>query len=164
MAQSDRPPPDATWLELKIPPPAVVAIAAAAMWLLPAVATTPRLGPLHAWWAAALAAAGAAVALAGVIEFRRAHTTIDPRRPSAASALVVQGIYRYTRNPMYLGMLIVLLGWAVYLAKLSAFLALPLFVWYLTVFQIRPEERALRERFGAEFDAYAARVRRWVGR
>lgn len=149
-------------LALKVPPLVLVALAAAAMWLLPAVAATPHLGPWHAWLCAALALLGAAICLAGVLAFRQARTTVDPLHPAAATSLVVRGIYRYTRNPMYLGFLVALLAWALYLAKLSAFLVLPLFVWYLSVFQIRPEEVALRERFGADFDAYAARVRRWL--
>ncbi len=149
-------------LALKIPPVALAALAAAAMWFLPAIAILPRLGPRHAGLCAALALLGAAVCLAGVLAFGRARTTVDPMRPAAATSLVVRGIYRCTRNPMYLGFLLALLAWALYLAKLSALLVLPLFVGYLTVFQIKPEEAALRDRFGAGFDAYAARVRRWL--
>lgn len=82
--------------------------------------------------------------------------------PAAATSLVVRGIYRYSRNPMYLGLLVVLLALALYLAKLSAFAMPPVFVLYLTALQIKPEEAALRERFGPEFDDYTARVRRWL--
>lgn len=149
-------------LALKVPPLALMALAAVVMWLLPAMATLPRLGTWHTALCMAAALLGIAVCLAGVLAFRLARTTVDPRRPAAATALVVRGIYHHTRNPMYLGFLFVLLAWALYLAKLSSFLVLPLFVLYLTVFQIRPEEVALRERFGREFDAYAARVRRWL--
>lgn len=72
------------------------------------------------------------------------------------------GIYRFTRNPMSLGFLVALLGWAVYLANVGAFLLLPAFVCYMNRFQIRPEEMALRERFGESFVAYQRRVRRWL--
>jgi len=82
--------------------------------------------------------------------------------PSKASSLVVTGIYGYTRNPMYLGGLVMLSAWALFLAKLSACFFLPLFVAYLTRFQIIPEERVLRARFGTEFDDYTKRVRRWA--
>ena len=149
-------------LALKIPPLALVAIIAATMWFLPSIAALPI--PRH-WSMAvsiAMALSGAAVCLAGVLAFRQARTTVDPMRPAAATSLVVRGIYRYSRNPMYLGFLFLLLAWALHLGSLSAFLLLPLFVAYLTVFQIRPEEAALRERFGADFDAYTARVRRWL--
>lgn len=163
MAGIDRPAPrPLSGLALKIPPLALVALAAAAMWLLPAIASLPRFGLWHVGLCAALALLGPAICLAGVLAFRQARTTVDPMRPAAATSLVVRGIYRYTRNPMYLGFLLALLAWALYLAKLSALLVLPLFVGYLTVLQIRPEEAALRERFGADFDAYAARVRRWL--
>ncbi len=78
------------------------------------------------------------------------------------STLVVTGIYRYTRNPMYLGGLVMLSGLALFLAKLSACFFLLFFVIYLTRFQIMPEEKVLRARFGAEFDDYTRRVRRWA--
>lgn len=149
-------------LALKVPPLVLVLAVATVMWLLPAVIAMPHWGRLHAVVCVIVALLGASVCLAGVLAFRQAHTTVDPRRPAAAASLVVRGIYHRTRNPMYLGFCLVLLAWALYLAKLSAFLLLPLFVWYLTVFQIKPEEQALRARFGPDFDAYAATVRRWL--
>ena len=149
-------------LALKVPPLALVAFAATAMWFVPAIVTLPRFGPWHTSLCAAIVILGLAVCLAGVLAFRQARTTVDPMRPDAATSLVVRGIYRYTRNPMYLGFVLVLLGWALYLAKLSALLVLPCFAVYLTVFQIKPEEVALRERFGSDFDTYTALVRRWL--
>ena len=94
--------------------------------------------------------------------FRRARTTVNPLKPESASALVISGIYRHTRNPMYLGFAIILLGWCVLLGSAWAVLGVAGFVLYIGRFQIRPEERALRELFGAEFDAFCSRVRRWV--
>ena len=92
--------------------------------------------------------------------FRRAHTRPEPWQP--ASSLVVRGTYRFTRNPMYLGLLLILAGWAAALANAVAVVLLPGFVAYVTRFQILPEERILRSRFGAEFEAYARTVRRWL--
>jgi protein-S-isoprenylcysteine O-methyltransferase Ste14 len=109
-----------------------------------------------------LALAGAAVALAGVSEFGRARTTVNPLRPERASALVVSGIFRRTRNPMYLGLAIVLLGWAWYLAHPVAALGVPAFVAWMNRSQIPREERALEQLFGAEFVRYKSRVRRWL--
>ncbi len=149
-------------LALKIPPLVLVLACAVLMWLLPAWANAPHLGAWHPVLSALVALLGAGTCLAGVLAFRQARTTVDPMHPSAASALVVKGIYHRTRNPMYLGFLLVLLAWALFLAKLSAWLVLPLFVLYLNRFQIAPEERALRERFGPAFDAYIAQVRRWL--
>ena len=99
---------------------------------------------------------------AGIAEFRRARTTVSPVDPSAASALVDTGIYRWTRNPMYLGMAMLLLGWTIILGNPAGLLAVPLFQIYLNTFQIRTEEFALRGLFGDAYIAYCARVRRWI--
>ena len=155
------------WLEHRIPPPLIDAACALLMWALARALPQAQLWPPGGssgvvGAALALAALGGAVALAGTLEFRRAHTTVNPLAPRRASTLVTRGIYRVTRNPMYLGMLGVLAGWAVWLGNIAAWLGLPLSMALLTALQIRPEERILAERFGAEFERYAARVRRWL--
>ena len=152
-----------TSLELRVPPLAVLLIAGLLMGLTalwaPALAwpTQIRIGA-----GAGILTLGILIAVSGVVAFRRARTTVNPLRPDGASSLVASGIYRYTRNPMYLGMLLVLIGWAVYLARPWALLVLPVFVAYMNRFQIMPEERELARHFGAEFQAYRARVRRWL--
>lgn len=151
------------FLELKVPPMLVFAITGALIWMV--ARASPRLQfeiPGQGSIASALIAAGLAVAILGVVSFRRARTTVNPLNPATASALVVSGVYRWTRNPMYLGTLLCLFGWAVFLGNTIGFLLLPAFVGYLNRFQIAPEEVALRERFGAEFESYRARVRRWI--
>ena len=153
------------WLEHRIPPPLIDAVCAGVMWALARAFPQAQWSSGSVWVtgaALALAALGGGVALAGVLAFRRARTTVNPLAPQRASALVTSGIYRVTRNPMYLGMLIVLAGWAVWLGNAAAWLGLPLSVALLTVLQIRPEERILAERFGEDFKRYAARVRRWI--
>jgi protein-S-isoprenylcysteine O-methyltransferase Ste14 len=100
--------------------------------------------------------------LLGVVSFRRARTTVNPLKPGDATTLVVSGVYGFTRNPMYLGFLFLLLGELAWLGSPVALLAAPAFVLYLNRFQIAPEEIALRERFGAEFIAYTTRVPRWL--
>ena len=94
------------------------------------------------------------------LEFRKARTTLDPH--GSAKTLVKSGIYRFTRNPMYLGLLLLLAGWALYLANILAFLFLPAFILYMNRFQIKPEERALMDRFGQKYLEYASRVNRWI--
>ena len=94
--------------------------------------------------------------------FRRAGTTVNPLQPENSSALVVGGIYRYTRNPMYLALLMLLFAWGIVLSNPYSMLAAWAFVPYMNRFQIRPEERAMTQRFGEEFLRYAARVRRWI--
>ncbi len=150
-------------MALRIPPVILVLIAAFLMW---GVATLfPALG-FDMLWAVAfsveLAIVGLAVSTLGVVAFRQVRTTVNPRAPELASVLVVAGIYRYTRNPMYLGFLILLVGWAVFLENAAAFLVLPLFVLYMNRFQIQPEEKALETLFGQEFVAYKQTVRRWI--
>ena len=155
------------WYEHKIPPPAIDVAAAGLMWWLARAVPAAQLWPPGAWplglgAALGIALAGGLIALAGVLEFHRAHTTVNPMAPQKASALVTSGVYRITRNPMYLGMLLVLAGWALWLGNAAAFVGLPLFVAVLNLLQIAPEERVLRERFGDAFTRYAARVRRWI--
>ena len=107
-------------------------------------------------------AAGTVIALAGVVEFVRRKTTVNPVTPGAAAVIVTSGIYRFSRNPMYLGLLLVLMGWAVWLSNLMAFALLPFFVLYMNRFQIEPEERALSAKFGRAFIDYMGSVRRWI--
>ncbi|MGB5625393.1 MAG: isoprenylcysteine carboxylmethyltransferase family protein [Woeseiaceae bacterium] len=110
----------------------------------------------------ALAFIGSGIAVAGVFAFRRHDTTVNPMKPETTATIVTAGIYCVTRNPMYLGIAFVLLGWAIYLANLAALLLVPAFVAYMTRFQIKPEERALLEKFGSNFADYMAAVRRWI--
>jgi protein-S-isoprenylcysteine O-methyltransferase Ste14 len=112
--------------------------------------------------ALALVAIGQSISISGMVSFRRAKTTMNPIKPSAASSLVTNGVYRFTRNPMYLGLSITLMGWAVFLSNLLALVAVPLFVLYISRFQINPEERVLSSLFGAEYAAYKEKVRRWL--
>lgn len=152
-----------TNLELKVPPPAVALVTALAMWWL--ARSGPWLGlplPGRRLIALGLVALGVGFALAGLLAFRRAQTTINPTRPGSTSALVRAGIYTRSRNPMYLGLLSVLCGWGLFLGNALAFALLPVFVVYLNRFQIEPEERVLAEKFGDEFADYCRAVRRWI--
>jgi protein-S-isoprenylcysteine O-methyltransferase Ste14 len=150
-------------MELKIPPPIIALMCALLMFgiarAVPAGAVAVAVAPVIS---VALALAGVTLALAGVIAFNRSQTTIHPLHPEKTSALVTSGIYNRTRNPMYLGMVLVLAGVAVYLGNALALVGLPLFVATITRLQIIPEEQILRAKFGAEFDTYTERVRRWI--
>ena len=150
-------------LELKVPPPVVALVLGLAMWAVSRLTPTFEVeGPLR--FAAAVCAAliGATFSAAGVTAFRRAKTTLNPMRPATASSLVTRGIYRITRNPMYVGLLFVLVGWAAFLCAPWALAGPALFVAYITRFQIAPEERALMSAFGEVYASYKARVRRWL--
>ena len=151
------------FLELRIPPPLAGLTVAVGMWAVatfPPVLQLPRLVRLLV--AAALGAIGVAIAIGGVMSFRRAKTTVNPLKPETSAALVSTGVYSFTRNPMYLGMVLVLFAWAVYLSSLWSLIGPLFFALYITRFQIVPEERVLDQLFGASFAEYKERVRRWL--
>ena len=150
-------------LELKIPPPIVALIAAVAMWGIKLISPVVEISSgMRLTTALALALLGGACAMAGALTFRRAKTTVNPLRPERATSLVSSGIYRLTRNPMYVGVLAILVAWAVFLAAPLALIGPAAFAAYITRFQIRPEERALSVIFGNEYEGYRSRVRRWL--
>lgn len=151
------------WLELKIPPVPLAGLLAALMWL--AARECPAAGfsfPARKSVAICLILIGAITSGAGVVSFRRARTTVNPMNPRASTALVVSGVYRFTRNPMYLGFLLMLFGWAAILSNMVSFLFAPGFYFYMNRFQIEPEERVLASVFGEAFAAYRSRARRWL--
>lgn len=150
-------------LRLRIPPVAVAALAVVAMWGI--THATPALHfQLPAKWVLATACvlAGLIFAALGVVRFVRAETTVNPLKPAEASALVTSGVYRLTRNPMYLGLLLLLAGVACVFSHGLAFAVLPAFVIYMNRFQIAPEEAALSGIFGTAYATYRQRVRRWL--
>jgi protein-S-isoprenylcysteine O-methyltransferase Ste14 len=150
-------------LELKVPPLIVALTLGVMMW---AIDWFLPLASNHSFGRTILAIAifGSAVAITAtaILGFRKAETTVNPTTPEAASAIVTTGVYRLTRNPMYLGFLLALLAWAVFLGNIVSAMILVLFVAYMNRFQISPEERALRARFGEPYEAYLRSVRRWL--
>lgn len=152
-----------SFLDHRVPPPVLMGAVALLMWL--AATDTPDLawsGMTRLAAAAAFAAAGIAFNVAGFRAIRHAGSTIDPTRPAAASTLVVGGPFRFSRNPMYVGFTLMLLAWAAWLQSPWVFAGPLIFVLYLARWQIAPEERALRAKFGAAYTEYEARVRRWL--
>lgn len=150
-------------LELKVPPDVVWLVVAALMWL--ASVGTPRVAvPVYVRLAtaASLAGAGVWVVVAARIALERAHTSWLPQTPGQATSLVTSGVYGMSRNPIYLGMLLVIVAWAVVLASPVAVVLSTTFVLYLDRFQIFPEERALSVVIGQEYLDYRVRVRRWI--
>lgn len=150
-------------LELKVPPPVVALVLALAMWAISRFTPTVDVDVLPRVVAGVvLAVIGGAFSAAGITAFRRAKTTLNPMKPEAASALVTGGVYRFTRNPMYVGLLFVTLGWAAALGAPWGLLGPIAFVAYITRFQIVPEERVLRSSFGQAYTGYLGQVRRWL--
>ena len=150
-------------LALKVPPVAQVIITAAAMYgvskMVPAL--TFSLNGSTAL-AVGLGVIGMRLGVMGVTQFRKAQTTPNPQALEKVSSLVTSGIYRYSRNPMYLGLVLILLGWAFYLSHFLAFVLLPVFILYMTRFQIQPEEQMMARKFGKTYQAYLNKVRRWI--
>lgn len=150
-------------LALKVPPVAQVIITAAAMYgvskVLPALkfsfsgSTTLAVG---------LGVIGLSSGIMGVTQFKKAQTTPNPQALEKVSSLVTSGVYRYSRNPMYVGLVLILLGWALYLSHFLAFVLLPIFIVYMTRFQIQPEEQMMARKFGEHYQAYLKKVRRWI--
>ncbi|MEW6982627.1 isoprenylcysteine carboxylmethyltransferase family protein [Colwelliaceae bacterium 6471] len=150
-------------MELKILPVFQVIIAIAIMWLLTAIFPHVSYNIVGARTGAILVFTIALfIGLSAIISFRRHQTTVNPIKPETASKVVNTGIYAYSRNPMYLGMLLLLVALSLYLGNFIAFLVLPVFVWYITKYQIKPEEKALQRLFGSEYQTYMDNVRRWI--
>ncbi|OAN11477.1 isoprenylcysteine carboxyl methyltransferase [Photobacterium jeanii] len=147
---------------LKLPPPLLMLITLAAMY---------GVGQHWPWWHFSfwgkqgvmllLCALGAFFGLAGVVSFAKARTTINPHKPTNASTLVTSGIYQYSRNPMYLGLVFFLLAAWLYMSVLSPIVMVILFVLYMNHFQIEPEEEMLNLKFGDDYKQYCQQVRRW---
>ncbi len=150
-------------MKLIIPPPVQGILVALVIWAL--ARWQPGLAidfPGRAALVWVCAGVGVAMEIVAALMFVRAKTTVNPMKPENANHLVVEGLYRISRNPMYLALLIILAAWSLHLANPLAAAPLILWVLYITEFQIKPEEKALREKFGAEYEDYCRRVRRWV--
>jgi len=149
--------------KLRVPPVALFVVVALLMWAVASWLPSWQIAlPGRTLVAVLLLLAAGAIGIAGVRAFQRARTTVNPLRPEKASALVTSGIYRRTRNPMYVALAIALLGWAIWLGHPLALLGVAAFVAWINRFQIAPEERALRALFGPEFERYCSEARRWL--
>ncbi len=150
-------------LELKVIPVVVFAIAGLLMWLLATLFTALDFNfmlrrPLVGF----LIVTGLLLGFAGVFAFKLKHTTVNPSEPEKATHLVTSGVFQFTRNPMYLGLLLLLIAWGFVVQNVLAFIVLPGFVLYMNRFQIMPEERAMMALFGSDYRSYQQRVRRWL--
>lgn len=150
-------------LETKIPPPAIALAFAALIWWMASylpqidIKFMPKIVIVSV-----LVAIGAIFDLSGLITFLRAKTTVNPMKPHASSALVTTGIYKVTRNPMYVGLVFILSGWCIYLNSPAALVGVAGFILYIHTLQILPEERMLITLFGEEYIEYQSSVRRWL--
>lgn len=112
------------------------------------------------WMGVIVVISGLVLAIAGNRTFVRNETALRPFTKS--TALVQSGVFKISRNPMYLGMTLVLLGGGIYLGSLSALLTVPLFPLLMEWLFIRKEEELLTETFGQAYLDYKKKVRRWL--
>lgn len=148
---------------LRVPPLIVAGLMAVFMWLLALYMPLVLVTFAGQWIIATIfVLLGAQLAIASVRSLHENETTVNPLQPDTSSALVTDGVFKLSRNPIYLGFLMALVGCALWLGALTSLIGLPLFVWYINRFQIEPEEVALQARFGEEFEQYRRQVRRWI--
>ena len=150
-------------LALKVPPPVQALTFGFLMWLVDRQLPGGQIVfGMQLPVAVAFAVAGVALVVTSMLAFRRASTTVDPFHPDEASNLVVNGVFQFSRNPMYVSLALVLIGWAVWLGSVFNIVVFVFFVSYITIFQIKPEEEALKKVFGESFVQYCSKVRRWI--
>lgn len=150
-------------MKLLIPPPIVALITGVLIWGGNAIAPQWQITfPFQVPIAASLIAIGLMLDITSILAFRRVKTTVTPLAPEKASSLVIGGLYKFTRNPMYLGLLLILSGVCILIGNPAGVVALIGFVAYINAFQIKPEERLLEQNFGAEYLRYQQTVRRWL--
>ena len=150
-------------MRLKVPPPLLGFIAAVFIWL--AAYLLPSLTmelPLRLLLALLFFSTGLGIDLISVFSFFKAGTTVNPMSPDKTQTLVTNGMFKFSRNPMYLGMLLMLIGWAIWNGNVVGILPILFFVFAINQLQIKPEENTLQHKFGAEYERYKNRVRRWI--
>lgn len=150
-------------MRLKIPPVLIFVISAFLMWVISGYSTNTLFGfSIPLWVSYLVASVGVIFGMLGVVQFSINKTTVNPHKPENSSSVVKNGIYKYTRNPMYLGLLILLIACGVYFGNGYSFLMIPIFIWYMNTYQIIPEEEMLINLFGDEYKEYQQKVRRWI--
>ena len=150
-------------MRLKIPPGVQVLLLSSAMLVISRYAVKASFGFTGInEFALFCLTGGVAMIGSGIVTFRKAKTTVTPLHPNKASSLVIMGIYQYTRNPMYFGLLLILFSFGLYLQNLASMFVLPLYVWFISKYQIIQEEEALYKVFGDDYKNYKNSVRRWI--
>lgn len=150
-------------LELKIIPPLQLLISAALMVILTTYLpqyhfTLPVTLPIIIF----LILVASIIGILALYDFRKHKTTFHPHTPEKTNTIVDTGVFAYSRNPMYISLALILIALGIYLQNYASFLIIPLFLWYITRFQIMPEERMLTKIFPKDYQAYCQKVRRWL--
>ena len=148
-------------LKIKIPPP-IIALAFVVILYISSVLMARFTFEGQSFFALFTFISGLGCVLSASIQFRKVNTTVNPLDPESASHLVVDGIFKYTRNPMYVGLCVAILAFGIYVGAWLVFILLPLFVISINYLQIVPEEIAMQKLFGDEYISYCNSVRRWI--
>jgi len=150
-------------MNLKIPPALTFAVAAFLMWVLDQYLLWGLVNfSSPDWLVYVLGISGVIAGFLGVAQFASNKTTVNPHTPQKANKLVQNGVCKISRNPMYMGLLIILIAFGIKMGNGISFVILPAFIWYMNTFQIMPEEEILKEKFGSEYSEYQKKVRRWI--
>ena len=151
-------------MHLRIPPPIVALIGILLIFLSKDYILILYLHPhLQNTLSILFLIIGFMIIFSATKEFKKSETTVNPMKPETSTSLVTSGIFKYTRNPMYLGLTSILLASCFYFSSLLGFIVyVPLFILYITVFQIIPEEEAMKGLFNDEYLNYCSKVRRWI--
>lgn len=151
------------FLETKIPPPVVTALFGLAMWWISTVTSTFEINLVVQIIAIVIVlGTGFYFAFSAFRTFKRVQTTVDPIQPEKATSLVSSGVFQRSRNPMYVGLALLLTTWTIFLSAPVALVGVLGFMLYMNKFQSKPEERALEQIFGSEFEDYKSSVRQWL--
>lgn len=145
-------------LDTKIPPPIVTIIILSIIYLFDLNQYNLNTDIISL----ILLLSGIIFILSAVIQFVNRKTTVNPTKPHKTTALVITGTYKITRNPMYLGMLLIIISFAFYKASIISLILVPFFIFYINKFQIEPEEFEMRNKFGKEYEDYCKKVDRWI--
>jgi protein-S-isoprenylcysteine O-methyltransferase Ste14 len=149
-------------LNTLVPPPIVTGLCLLVMWALHKQMGTELIWSGSKPMAVLLLGLGLLLMLIATLQFIKAKTTVNPMRPTHSSSIVSTGVFAISRNPIYLGDVLVLMAWALWLGSITSLIAIPLFVAYISQFQIKPEEQALLKKFGPTYERYLTTVRRWI--
>jgi protein-S-isoprenylcysteine O-methyltransferase Ste14 len=149
-------------LHLKMPPAVLAAFIAGAMWISDHFLYHVEPSVLQFYTGSPIALLGGLISATGLLTFWRAKTTVNPVHPERTAALITSGVFHFSRNPIYLGLVITLFGLSMRLGSLPGLIGPLIFAFYVHYFQILPEERILAAVFGEPYEHYKARVRRWL--
>ena len=146
---------------VKIHPPVLLALHIFIAWLLGmAIALPFKVPPIFSNVGLGLAGLGFLFGALALYEFRKARTTVDPH--GSVKTIVSKGIYRFTRNPIYLGMACMLLGFPLTFGNVWGIVLTPVFILLMNSLVIQHEEAYLEKKFGDVYAGYKSRVRRWI--